>query len=274
MRKGDCTGEAAHCPPLSIITVCLNERERIERTCESIVRQTFQDFEWIVLDGVSTDGSLEILQRYRQRMDYFVSEKDRGIYHAMNKGIQQAKGAYLFFLNGGDYFYQTDVLAKVFGTRLEKDVYYGDIMLEELDRHKKRSVDFRHAYRMFTRRTLPHQATFIKRDLFRRYGNYDEAFRIAADLDLFLRVFVSNPARKKHSIGYLPYIISWHEHSLGVSSNTQFADAREKENRSIRKKHYPNFYLTFWQKAYLLYKDYARLISKAKGFLKSILLQY
>ena len=90
-------------PALTIITVCRNE-PNIERTCESIVSQTWQDFEWIVVDGASTDGTLDILEKYKDRIDVFVSEPDTGIFNAMNKGIRLAHGEFLNFMNGGDEF--------------------------------------------------------------------------------------------------------------------------------------------------------------------------
>ena len=88
---------------LSIVTVCYNEKD-IGRTCESIVSQSCQDFEWIVVDGGSTDGSLEVIKHYKERIDILISEPDNGIYDAMNKGIRLAKGKWINFMNGGDTF--------------------------------------------------------------------------------------------------------------------------------------------------------------------------
>lgn len=229
-------------PELSIITVCFNEAARIALTCESIVNQTFQDFEWIVIDGGSTDGTLEILKRYAPRMNYVVSEPDRGIYHAMNKGIAQAHGMYLLFLNGGDYLYQPDVLAKVVDGNQPFifDIYYGDLLMERVDKFKHYSRDFTNYYSMFMKKPLPHQATFIKRTLFECYGGYDESLIIAADFDFVLRVFVSNPNRHRHTIVHLPYIIAVYENSQGLSS--RYIDLREVEYRYLRRKHYPALY--------------------------------
>lgn len=231
--------------PLSIITVCFNEAARIALTCESVVNQTFQDFEWIVIDGGSTDGTLDILKKYERRMNYFVSEPDRGIYHAMNKGIAQAHGKYLLFLNGGDYLYETETLANIFSGNsiLDHDIYYGDLVLEREQNLKYYTIDFTNVYATFARRTLPHQATFIKRTLFQTYGMYDESFTIAADLEFFLRVFVSNPYRKQHTIEHLPFIISVFEKD-GISSRS--LKQRYIENRNIRKRHYPAWYLIYY----------------------------
>lgn len=229
--------------PLSIITVCFNERDRIRLTCESVVRQEFQDFEWIVLDGGSTDGTLEILQEFRHRIDYFVSKEDRGIYHAMNKGVRQAKGMYLLFLNGGDYLHRPDTLTRVFASGRErmKDIYYGDALFEREGGFKYHTPKFQDYYSRFLTKTFQHQSTFIKRELFERYGLYDESFRISADLDFFLRVLISNPNRKAHSIEHLPFVISVYENVHGVS--TRDITRRESENVRIRKHHYPYSYI-------------------------------
>ena len=96
---------------LSIITICYNE-PNIEKTCESIINQTWQDFEWIVIDGGSTDGTLEILNKYKTRINKLISEPDKGIYNALNKGIKFAKGEWLNFMNGGDRFCDNLVLEK------------------------------------------------------------------------------------------------------------------------------------------------------------------
>jgi glycosyltransferase involved in cell wall biosynthesis len=260
-------------PELSIITVCFNEVKRIALTCESIVNQTFQDFEWIVIDGGSTDGTLDILKRYEQRMNYFVSEPDRGIYHAMNKGIAQAHGAYLLFLNGGDYLHQEDTLVQVFNPNkvLTKDIYYGDALFQREGSFKYHTPKFQDYYSRFLTKTFQHQSTFIKRKLFEIYGFYDESFLISADLDFFLRVLISNPKRKEHSIEHLPFAISVYENIQGLS--TRDIELRELENTLARKRHYPCYYLiwhriTTWLR---LYKNYSA--HKVKRLIEKIGLQ-
>ena len=100
-------------PAFTIITVCLNIASTIRRTCESIVHQTFQDFQWIVVDGASTDGTLDILKEYSSRINILISEPDKGIYNAMNKGIKLAHGDYLLFLNGGDKIAQDTIFENI-----------------------------------------------------------------------------------------------------------------------------------------------------------------
>lgn len=116
-------------PPLiSVVTICYNE-PHLEKTCESIVSQTYQNFEWIVIDGGSKQETLDVFENYKTYMTYFVSEKDRGIYHAMNKGLLQARGEYVIFMNAGDYFYSSDILEKVVDSGLDQDIVYGDLKM-------------------------------------------------------------------------------------------------------------------------------------------------
>lgn len=107
---------------LSIITVKLNNRDGLKRTIDSVVSQTFTDYEWIVIDGGSTDGSRELIEQYQDHFAYWCSEPDKGIYNAMNKGIAHAKGEWLQFLNSGDVLYSNNTLASVFSSKYDADV--------------------------------------------------------------------------------------------------------------------------------------------------------
>ena len=111
---------------LSIITVCLNEKN-IERTCKSIVSQTFADFEWIVIDGKSNRNTLNKIKKYKNKISVFISEPDAGIYDAMNKGILSATGDYISFMNAGDTYFSKYALEKVFSKPKDQDIIYGDV---------------------------------------------------------------------------------------------------------------------------------------------------
>ena len=110
---------------LSIITVNLNNLEGLKKTYESVVCQTFTDYEWLVIDGGSTDGSREFIEQHQNKFAYWCSEPDKGIYNAMNKGIVRAKGEYLNFMNSGDCFVKKETLAGVFGEERKVDILYG-----------------------------------------------------------------------------------------------------------------------------------------------------
>ena len=111
---------------LSIITVNHNDLAGLRKTRDSILSQTFQDFEWIVVDGDSTDGGKDFIQEHQEEMAWWCSEQDNGIYNAMNKGIEHAQGEYLLFLNSGDTLSAPDTLKEVFRTEPDADVVYGD----------------------------------------------------------------------------------------------------------------------------------------------------
>jgi len=113
---------------LSIITVNLNNKSGLQKTIDSVISQTYKDFEWIIIDGGSTDGSKELIEQYSQYITYWISEPDKGIYNAMNKGIVQAKGEYLQFLNSGDALYDKYVLDKILkATNITSDIITGSI---------------------------------------------------------------------------------------------------------------------------------------------------
>lgn len=177
---------------LSIITINYNNCEGLQKTIKSVVSQSFRDFEWIVIDGGSTDGSKELIERYAQYMAYHVSEPDRGIYHAMNKGIIQAKGEYCLFLNSGDYLLNENVLMDVFSVTRQKDILIG--WIERIIKGERvldkgfntADITIRH----LLRNSLPHQATFIKRELFNKYGLYDDSLKIVSDWKFFMQCII------------------------------------------------------------------------------------
>ncbi|MBR6355246.1 MAG: glycosyltransferase [Alphaproteobacteria bacterium] len=178
-------------PTLSIITVSYNIKDTIERTCKSIVNQSWQDFEWIVVDGGSTDGTVDVLKEYADRINILISEKDKGIYNAMNKGIKLAHGEWLNFMNGGDEYAICDALEKVF----KNNTYTENILQAEEERFnsdKKLAYVWRHQSPIdkmtFLKYSMAHQSAFYRRALFEKYGLYDESYKISADTEMNLRL--------------------------------------------------------------------------------------
>lgn len=177
---------------LSIITVNLNNRDGLQKTIDSVVAQTFSDFEWIVIDGGSTDGSKELIEQYAEHFSYWVSESDKGIYNAMNKGIRVAQGEYLQFLNSGDWLCDETALERCFAHGFTADIAYGDLylsgengMMEELCYSDVLSLRF------FYKQTLCHNSTFIKRTLLIRQL-YDESLKLVSDWEFFLMQIINN----------------------------------------------------------------------------------
>ncbi len=217
-------------PAFTIITVCLNIASTIRRTCESIVNQTFQDFQWIVVDGASTDGTLDILKEYSSRINILISEPDKGIYNAMNKGIKLATGEYINFMNGGDEFYNNAVLQKVVDTEPTADVIYGDIMVntgKTLYLHRNQRLL---CPKSLYKQTISHPASFVKRSIMLRY-RFDESFKIAADYDFFTKIYF----RKKYTFKRLDITIAIF-YLDGISSTNIIVT--QQENTKIRLKYY------------------------------------
>ncbi|MBP5399554.1 MAG: glycosyltransferase [Alphaproteobacteria bacterium] len=179
---------------LSIITVCKNE-PYIEETCLSIIKQSNQDFEWIVVDGASTDGTLDKLSEYQKRMDVFMSEEDDGVYYAMNKGINHAHGKYLLFMNGGDLLYNKQVISDVipYLQAGKADVFYGDSyrLFDNKENCFIKTYPDKITKSFFLTNTLAHQSSFIKKELFEKFGGYREDFKIVSDKEKWLK-FVDN----------------------------------------------------------------------------------
>ena len=175
-------------PKLSVITVVFNGVNDIERTMLSVLNQTYPNIEYLVIDGKSNDGTLEIIKKYQDRIK-LMSEKDTGIYDAMNKGLKMAGGDYLLFMNAGDEIYAPDTVAKVFATANDADIYYGET---EMINDKGESLGQRRhkAPAKFTWRSfkygmsVSHQAIYIKRSL---TDQYNERYHLSADIDWIIR---------------------------------------------------------------------------------------
>lgn len=218
---------------VSIITICFNEVEAIKHTCESIVAQSFADFEWIVVDGGSTDGTQDVLAAYRDRMTSYVSEPDRGIYHAMNKGLRRASGDYVLFLNGGDALIHADMLRDIFTTSQSADILYGDIELPPgktlPDGTQPESLKGMHITRwlLTTPRSLHHQATFVRRTLYYRFGLHDDTYKYAADFEWFVRAFTTDKKLRWKNLNRVISIFDPH----GASQNPANAPAIAAEAR-------------------------------------------
>ena len=177
-------------PLISIITINYNDKIGLERTFNSVINQTYQEFEYIVIDGGSTDGSKELIEQYNDKINYWISEPDKGVYNAMNKGILKANGKYLLFLNSGDEFFGLNVLKENLKFIHTYDLVYFNInVVGEQDNYIKKypeKISFSYMYHD----TLPHPATFIKKNLFNVIGLYDENLKIVSDWKFFILALV------------------------------------------------------------------------------------
>ncbi|MCR8666366.1 glycosyltransferase [Aestuariibaculum sp. M13] len=216
-------------PKLSIITINYNNAKGLKQTIDSVCSQTFNDYEYVVIDGGSTDGSQEVLQQYKHKFDYCISEPDGGIYNAMNKGIKAAKGDYLLFLNSGDWLADNEVLDSVVCEFGDAHIIYGNMAKVYANGTVK--IDYGVAGEPITLRTfvagnLNHQSVFIKKSLFDAYGYYDESLKVVADWKLYLLALGLNAGRAV----YVDRLISYFDMS-GISSTN--LELRNKERNQV-----------------------------------------
>lgn len=181
-------------PTLSIVTVNLNNKTGLQTTSDSIVSQIYKDFEWIVIDGGSIDGSKEIIEKYQDKLSYWCSEPDAGIYNAMNKGIKHAKGEWLLFLNSGDRLYDKSTLSSIVFPDNNIDIIYGVMhrFSEKGCVNNENMMKNRLHWSDFLLDGLPHQSTFIRRSLFNKIGLYDESLKAVSDWKFFIKAIVYN----------------------------------------------------------------------------------
>lgn len=173
-------------PKLSIITINYNNLEGLKRTVESVINQTWQEFEYIVIDGGSNDGSAEYIESQSNNINYWVSEPDKGVYNAMNKGIVKATGEYLLFLNSGDYLFDDTVLQENHQILIQKDLIYFNLNFIDKTYSWIGKYPERLSFSHFVSDTLPHPATFIKKTIFDTVGLYDETLKIVSDWKFFV----------------------------------------------------------------------------------------
>ncbi len=177
---------------LTIITINLNNAKGLEETIASVAAQKNAQFEYLVVDGGSTDQSTTLLAKHQKHISAFISEKDNGVYHAMNKGIKLAKGEYLLFLNSGDtlnHHYVIADLLEYLKANPQKDIYYTDVIF--VDEIKKFAYCYPFPKQLdmtyFLTRSICHQISVIRRNLFDELGYYDETYRLVSDWAFFLK---------------------------------------------------------------------------------------
>ena len=224
---------------LSIISINLNNANGLKKTIESVVQQTFQAKEFIIIDGQSVDDSIEVIKVYDAHINYWISEPDTGIYNAMNKGISHAKGEYCLFLNSGDWLSSPTILEELFSTNLNADIIAGDVFyfdsLENKIKWHVPSPDILTAKTLFLG-TLPHQSTFIKTQLFKIIGLYNENLKIASDWLFWIEALLEKGCSYQHFNQVVSYF-----NMDGISCNPETNNLPRKEQLAILEKKYPRF---------------------------------
>jgi glycosyltransferase involved in cell wall biosynthesis len=183
---------------LSIITINKNNALGLEKTIQSVIEQIYKDFEYMVIDGVSDDNSVEIIKKYSSKLNYWVSEPDTGIYNAMNKGIRKAQGDYCLFLNSGDYLVSPTTLQDVFdeiNNISQADIFYSNcIRTDGITNYYPDYLTLN--YLLYN--AINHQNTLIKRSLFFEHGFYNEKLNIVSDREFFLYELWKNKIKFIH----------------------------------------------------------------------------
>lgn len=240
---------------VSIITINLNNKLGLHRTLESVKVQTNVDYEHIVVDGGSSDGSVDTLSAFRNDRLKWISERDSGLYHAMNKGIAKATGDYLLFLNSGDYLVAPSVLENLLnGEKGDIDLLYGDLERSFPDGTEDivTMPDFITVETMMTW-TLCHPVTLIHRRLFEDYGLYDERIKIVADWAFFLKVIVLGDASQKHkNVTVAKFMMD------GMSSLPENQEKIFNEREWVKANYLSPAFIRFYQD-YCAYKNFFNL---------------
>jgi glycosyltransferase involved in cell wall biosynthesis len=172
-------------PLITVVTVVYNGASLIEKTIQSVIHQKYPYIEYVIIDGASADGSVNIIKNYEAKITKWLSEKDTGIYNAMNKGIKEATGEWICFLNCGDVFVDTQTVQRIVDSlplSHTADIIYGNILVEQQNGtlHERVAKEPCNIHRMH----FCHQSAFVKTDLLRAYM-FDEKYRMSADLKFF-----------------------------------------------------------------------------------------
>jgi len=217
---------------ISVITIVYNDIDNIESTILSVVNQTYKDIEYIIIDGGSTDGTVDVIKKYASHINYWVSESDKGIYDAMNKGIYVATGEWICFMNSGDTFVSDSTIENCFKTPipLNVGVLYGQTLYKKAGEKKIKANSPLHTISYKT--PFCHQSTFIKNN-----GDkivFDLKYRIAADYALLYNLYYE---KGKSFFQEVNEIVAIYDADDGISKNPKYKYELQKERLKIRNAH-------------------------------------
>ena len=181
---------------ISIITVCYNSQKTIEKTIKSVLSQSYKNFEYIIIDGGSTDNTIEIIKKYKKKIDVFKSKKDKGIYDAINKGIKYSTGSVVSILHSDDIFYDKFTISKVmsfFESNPKIDCLIGNTIITN-NNFKKKIRNYKanifKKWMLYFGFSPPHPSTFFRYKIYKKYGLYNSKYTIAGDFEFFVRIFL------------------------------------------------------------------------------------
>lgn len=235
-------------PKITVITVVFNSVATIESTIKSVIEQTFLNFEYIIIDGGSTDGTVDVVKKYQDKISLWVSEQDNGIYDAMNKGVSLAKGKYIYFLGGDDIFFNCEVLYEISGFLLDdKSVYYGNVLF------KKRNIIYDGKFNKFkiVTRNISHQSVFYPKQVFVSFS-FNKNYKIYADYDLNLKLY----GKSSFSFKYIPLTIALFN-DCGASGSNVLDFNFEHDRLMIIKNNFPCW--VYWYR--ILRSKFSKIVS-------------
>ena len=225
------------CPLVTIITVVRNGEQTLEETIINVINQTYKNMEYIIIDGNSTDGTLNIIKKHEEKIDYWISEPDKGIYNAMNKGIDLATGEWINFMNSGDEFYSEATLEEIFlkENNHDSEIIYGDTLLvyDYASCIKKAEP----LVKMLCYMPFTHQASFVKTQLLKAV-KFNETYIISADYNFFYCIYLG-----KHIYFYTGIIIAKYNAEHGVSKNYDLTQREYARIQGIDKKPWYKIFL-------------------------------
>ena len=252
---------------LSIITIAKDNHDGLCNTMASVANQTWRDFEYIIVDGASTDGSVEAIKQFEQDNEKsaqpivlkWVSEPDKGIYNAMNKGTLMAEGEYCLYLNSGDCLYEADTLQKSFALNKNYDIFWGKMLFVSSDGTSYIRCTDRidlDPFMLFLQ-TIPHQSCFIKRSVLLEENMYDEKYRIVSDHKLLYKTVVVD----KRPSAFIDVLVSVMDGN-GISSNLELC---RREDDALFCEFFPSWLLA----SYHDWRDMREKISMQERYIKS-----
>lgn len=242
---------------LTIITINYNNLQGLEKTYHSVVSQTWQDFEWIIIDGGSTDGSKEFLEAHQDKFSYWVSEPDNGIYNAMNKGITHIHGEYVHFLNSGDWLFSNNTYESIFiNNTIYGDIIYSNVALVlKPDYYYTKKINSTITLSYFWRDNLNHQNVIVSSSLLSNRP-YDEKYKICADYKSYIQYCLDG-----RSFQYIDSVIAFFDaYGFGSLSN----QIRETEQRAIQLELLPSNMLYDYDELATFY-DNQRFVNSRKS---------
>lgn len=247
----------------SVITINFQNVQGLKKTIESVAKQTSTDFEYIVIDGGSTDGSTDLIQENCNIISYWESKVDNGIYHAMNKGWKNAKGKFCIFLNSGDHFFDSNVLqmAKNFIQHVDADIYYGNLFAYDSKQSWISKFDEPISLYYFQHNFIPHPSTFIKRNILMNLGGYYEHYKTISDWAFFVRAFLADVRFVRMDIVISAFLMQ------GTSSNVDISNEDRNKLFNNEFKFLENDFLHFERLRHFdtsILTRFARILSSIK----------